>query len=67
MSELNRSPWSCHSALMGSVQRERQDAEYILSFLERTPREGKTSNSMCSRVSLSGAGLSWLVLGLYEV
>lgn len=30
--ELNRWPWSGHSALMGKVERKWQDSEYILSF-----------------------------------
>lgn len=30
--ELNRSPWSGHSVLMGYVKREWQNTEYILSF-----------------------------------
>lgn len=30
--ELNRSPWSGHSALIGKRKREWQDTEYVLSF-----------------------------------
>jgi len=30
--ELNRSPWSGHSALMGYVKRDWQDTAYVLSF-----------------------------------
>jgi len=30
--ELNRSPWSGHSALMGYQRREFQDTEYVLSY-----------------------------------
>jgi putative transposase len=30
--ELNRWPWSGHSALMGKVERKWQDREYVLSF-----------------------------------
>ena len=30
--ELNRWPWSGHSALMGKVERKWQDSEYVLSF-----------------------------------
>ena len=30
--ELNQSPWSGHSALMGKVKREWQNSEYVLSF-----------------------------------
>ena len=32
MNELNRSLWSGHSALMGKVEREWQDTEYVLSY-----------------------------------
>jgi hypothetical protein len=30
--ELNQSPWSGHSALMGKVKRKWQNSEYVLSF-----------------------------------
>jgi REP element-mobilizing transposase RayT len=32
LGELNRSPWSGHSALMGYQKREWQDTEYVLSY-----------------------------------
>jgi len=32
LGELNRSPWSGHSALMGYKRREWQDTEYVLSY-----------------------------------
>jgi putative transposase len=32
LKELNRSPWSGHSALIGKTKREWQDTEYVLSF-----------------------------------
>ncbi|MEN6321687.1 MAG: transposase [Syntrophaceae bacterium] len=32
MNGLNRSPWSGHSALMGKVERQWQDTEYVLSY-----------------------------------
>lgn len=32
LGELNRSPWSGHSALMGYQRREWQDTEYVLSY-----------------------------------
>jgi putative transposase len=35
LEELNRSPWSGHSALMGYQKREWQDTEYVLSYLGR--------------------------------
>ena len=34
LEELNRSPWSGHSALAGYVDRHWQDRQYVLSFLE---------------------------------
>ena len=30
--ELNRSPWSGHSALMGNIKRDWRDTGYVLSF-----------------------------------
>ncbi len=33
LEELNRSPWSGHSALAGYVERHWQDTQYVLSFL----------------------------------
>lgn len=32
LKELNRNPWSGHSALVGKVEREWQNTEYVLSF-----------------------------------
>jgi hypothetical protein len=32
MGELNKSPWSGHSALGGHIERKWQDTNYILSF-----------------------------------
>ena len=32
LNELDRCPWSGHSALMGRIEREWQDTEYVLSF-----------------------------------
>jgi len=32
MDELNRSPWSGHSALLGKVERKWQNIEYVLSY-----------------------------------
>ena len=32
VNELNRSPWSGHSVLMGHIKRDWQDTKYILSF-----------------------------------
>jgi len=39
MSELDRYPWSGHSALMGNKRREWQDIDYVLSWF------GKTKNA----------------------
>ncbi len=36
--ELNRSPWSGHSALMAYVKRDWQDTGYVLSFFEKRGR-----------------------------
>jgi len=36
--ELNKSPWSGHSALAGQIKREWQDREYILSFFGKGRR-----------------------------
>jgi len=38
LEELNRSPWSGHSALMGITQREWQDTAYVLSCFGRRTR-----------------------------
>jgi hypothetical protein len=40
--ELNRSPWSGHSALIGYVERDWQDTGYVLSFFGKrsSGREG---------------------------
>jgi len=32
MHELNRSPWSGHSTVMGNMERDWQDTDYVLSF-----------------------------------
>ena len=32
LNDLNRSPWSGHSALMGKVERKWQDTDYVLSY-----------------------------------
>jgi putative transposase len=36
MRELNRSPWSGHSAVMGYAKREWQDTDYVRSFFGRS-------------------------------
>ncbi len=39
--ELNRSPWSGHSALAGYVDRDWQDRQYVLSFFGTAPEARK--------------------------
>lgn len=38
LSELNRSPWTGHSALVGKKKKGWQDTEYILSFFGNGPK-----------------------------
>ncbi len=71
--ELNRSPWSGHSALAGYVERHWQDTQYVLSFfgsgrakknymefVERGVDQGK-------RPELVGGGLIRSMGGWFEV
>jgi len=39
--ELNRNPWSGHSALVGKVKRGWQNTEYVLSFFGDSENSGK--------------------------
>jgi len=62
--ELNTSPWSGHSALVGQIKREWQDTEYILSFFgnthkrrERYLRFVREGMSQGRRPDLVGGGL----------
>jgi REP element-mobilizing transposase RayT len=39
--ELNRNPWSGHSALAGKIKRKWQNTEYVLSFFNNSNNSGK--------------------------
>jgi len=41
LEQLNRSPWSGHSALAGYVERHWQDTQYVLSFFGTAPEARK--------------------------
>jgi putative transposase len=56
--ELNRSPWSGHSALVGYVDRDWQDTPYIWSFLEPVLRHGKTICNVLNKELIKENGLS---------
>lgn len=74
MIELNRSPWSGHSVLMGHVKREWQCTEYVLSFFGKG-REGKRRYQEFvskgidkgNRPELVGGGLIRSAGGWFEV
>jgi hypothetical protein len=64
LEELNRSPWSGHSALLGNVKRSWQDTEYVLSYLRKRWRGGRDylkfvaeGVSLGRRPELVGGGL----------
>jgi putative transposase len=64
MGELNRCPWSGHSALMGYQSREWQDTEYVLSYFgkgvgkrRKYLRFVKEGVSLGRRPELVGGGL----------
>lgn len=74
MEELNRSPWSGHSGLMGYVKRPWQDTGYILSFFGKA--RGRKKNylnfleqgiALGSRPALVGGGLIRSLGGWAEV
>jgi hypothetical protein len=58
LEELNRSPWSGHSALAGYVDRHWQDTQYVLSFLEPLLRQGKTIWNLLNEELVKEKGLS---------
>ncbi len=58
LEELNRSPWSGHSALAGYVDRDWQDTQYVLSFLEPFLRQGKTIWSLLNEELVKEKALS---------
>jgi len=51
--DLNRSPWSGHSALMGNMERDWQDTEYVLSFFG----QGRAARRNYLRFTQSGIAL----------
>jgi len=62
--ELNQSPWSGHSALMGKVKRKWQNSEYVLSFFGQNRyrrrnyrRYVQTGVALGRRPELVGGGL----------
>jgi len=71
--ELNRSPWSGHSALMGYQKREWQDTEYVLSYFGKGMRRRNYLNfikdglKMGRRPEFVGGGLIRSMGGWSEV
>ncbi len=64
LKELNRNPWSGHSALIGKVERKWQNTEYVLSFFGNTGNSRKNYSRYVgngidqgSRPELVGGGL----------
>jgi REP element-mobilizing transposase RayT len=53
LTELNRSPWSGHSALTGKIKRPWQDTAYVLSYFGENHRQGRSSYLLYVR---KGAG-----------
>jgi putative transposase len=54
LKELNRSPWSGHTALTGRIKRPWQDTTYVLSYFGENPRKGRSNYLSYVR---KGAGL----------
>ena len=74
LTELSKSPWSGHSALMGHVERPWQDTHYILSLFGRSPGNRKKYQkfveqgiSLGNRPELVGGGLVRSLGGWAEV
>jgi putative transposase len=74
MEELNRSPWSGHAALAGSVDRDWQDTPYVLSFFGTPPEARKhyiefveQGVGQGKRPELVGGGLIRSMGGWFEV
>jgi len=72
--ELNRSPWSGHSALAGYVDRNWQDTQYVLSFFGTAPEARKNYREFVERGAdqgkrpeLVGGGLIRSMGGWFEV
>ena len=60
--ELNRSPWSGHSALARYVDRDWQDRQHV-RFLEPLLRQGKTIWSLLNEELVKEKGLSLWEVG----
>jgi REP element-mobilizing transposase RayT len=74
LNELDQSPWSGHSALMGNVERKWQDTEYILSFFGKSQDQRKQYQrylkkgiALGRRPELVGGGLIRSLGGWSEV
>jgi len=72
--QLNRSPWSGHSALAGYVDRHWQDTQYVLSFFGDDPEARKhymdfvaQGVGLGKRPELVGGGLIRSMGGWFEV
>jgi len=72
--ELNRSPWSGHSALAGYVDSNWQDTQYVLSFFGTAPEARKNYREFVERgvgqgkrPELVGGGLIRSMGGWFEV
>jgi len=72
--QLNRSPWSGHSALAGYVDRHWQDTQYVLSFFGDAPEARKHYMDFVAqgvglekRPELVGGGLIRSMGGWFEV
>ena len=74
MRELNRNPWSGHSALIGNVKREWQDTDYVRSFFGKGHEAKRRYQEFVSRgigkgrrPELVGGGLVRSAGGWFEV
>ena len=74
IAQLNRSPWSGHAALAGSVDRDWQDTQYVLSFFGTPPEARrnyiefvKQGVDQGTRPELVGGGLIRSMGGWFEV
>jgi putative transposase len=74
MRELNQSPWSGHSAVMGNVKREWQDTDYVHSFFGKGHETKRRYQEFVGkgidkgkRPELTGGGLIRSAGGWFEV
>ena len=74
MRELNRNPWSGHSALIGNLKREWQDTDYVRSFFGKGHEAKRRYQEFVSRgigkgrrPELVGGGLVRSAGGWFEV